>query len=83
MGHRQGGGPLMLRMLDGYLAGMLAKAAFLAALFLAWRAGSGPWAWAMALTAGGLALLAQRSLRAARERAERVFPTFELQEKQR
>jgi hypothetical protein len=65
-GHRQGGAPLMLRVLDGYLAGMLAKAAFLGALFLAWGAGVGPWAWAMAMAGAGVALLAQRSLRSVR-----------------
>jgi len=59
-GHRQGGAPLMLRVLDGYLTGMLAKAAFLAALYVAWRTGSDDWAWAMALASTGLALEAQR-----------------------
>ena len=61
-GHRQGGAPLMLRVLDGYLTGMLAKAAFLAALFIAWRAGSDGWAWAMAFASTGFALEAQRRL---------------------
>jgi hypothetical protein len=61
-GHREGGAPLMLRVLDGYLAGMLAKAAFLAALYCAWRAGSDGWAWAAAFATAGLALEAQRRL---------------------
>ena len=61
-GHRQGGAPLMLRVLDGYLTGMLAKAAFLGALCLAWSAGAGQWAWALALAGAGIALLTQRSL---------------------
>ena len=44
-GYRQGGAPLMLRVLGGYLDGMAAKAAFLGALALAWALGAGAWAW--------------------------------------
>jgi hypothetical protein len=65
-GHRQGGAPLMLGVLDGYLTGMLAKAAFLGALCLAWEAGVGSWAWGFALAGSLVALLAQRNLRRVR-----------------
>jgi hypothetical protein len=67
-GHRQGGTPVMLGVVDGYLAGMLAKAAFLGALYLAWRAGSSGWAWSLAFCCGVLALAAQRSIRSVRAR---------------
>jgi hypothetical protein len=60
--HRRGGALLMFGVLDGYLTGMLAKAAFLGALFLAWGAGAGLWAWAIALAGATATLLAQRSL---------------------
>ena len=40
-GYRQGGVPVMFAVLGGYLDGMLAKAAFLAGLGLAWAAGAG------------------------------------------
>jgi len=62
-GYRQGGVALMLRVLRGYLDGMLAKAACLGALGSAWAVGAGAWAWPAALAAAGFALLAQRSLR--------------------
>jgi hypothetical protein len=71
-GHRQGGTPVMLGVVDGYLAGMLAKAAFLGALYLAWRAGSSGWAWALAFCCGALALAAQRSIHSVRARFRSV-----------
>jgi len=61
--HRQGGVSLMVQVLDGYLSGMLAKAAFLGVLVFAWSAGAGQWGWAMAFAGAAVALLAQRSLR--------------------
>ena len=62
-GYRQGGAPLMFRVLRGYLDGMLAKAAFLGVLGAAWAVGAGPWAWPTALAGVGVTLLAQRRLR--------------------
>jgi hypothetical protein len=73
-GHRQGGAPLMLRVLDGYLSGLLAKAAFLGALCVAWSAGVGSWAWAIALACASMALLAQRNLRSVRNLQLRSEP---------
>jgi hypothetical protein len=67
-GHRRGGPSMMLRVVDGYLAGMLAKATFLTALYFAWQAGAGAAAWPLALSGGGVALAAQRSIRAVRQR---------------
>jgi len=61
-GYRQGGTRLMLRVLGGYLDGMAAKAAFLAALGAAWLLGAETWAWWIALAAAALALLAQQRL---------------------
>jgi hypothetical protein len=61
-GYREGGVPLMLGVLRGYLDGMLAKAACLGALGSAWAIGAGAWAWPAALAAAAFALLAQRSL---------------------
>ena len=58
--YRQGGAPLMLRVLGGYLDGMAAKAAFLGALGAAWALGAGAWAWPTGLAAAGCVLLAQR-----------------------
>ena len=57
--YRQGGAPLMLRVLGGYLDGMTAKAAFLGALGAAWALGGGAWAWPTGLAAAGCVLLAQ------------------------
>ena len=62
-GYRQGGVPLMLRVLRGYLDGMTAKAAFLAALAAAWALGAGVWGWPLGLVAGVLALLLQRRMK--------------------
>ena len=73
-GHRRGGAPVMLRVLDGYLTGMLAKAAFLGALCAAWSAGVGSWAWAIALAVASVALLAQRNLRSVRNFSLRSEP---------
>ena len=64
-GYRQGGAPLMLRVLGGYLEGMAAKAAFLGALGLGWMLGAGAWAWPIGLIAAAIALLAQHRLRQA------------------
>jgi hypothetical protein len=57
--HRDGGATLALQVLGGYLDGMWAKAAFLAALGWAWAAGAGSWAWAAALAGASIALLAR------------------------
>jgi len=62
-GYRQGGAPLMLRVLGGYLDGMAAKAAFLGALAGAWALGGGAWAWPIALAAAALVLFAKQRLR--------------------
>ena len=62
-GHRQGGAPLMLRVLGGYLDGMAAKAAFLGALALAWALDAGAWAWPIGLAAAAIALWAKHHLR--------------------
>jgi hypothetical protein len=59
-GYREGGTPLMLRVIGGYLDGMAAKASFLAALGAAWAVGAGNWAWWLALAAAACALLAQQ-----------------------
>jgi hypothetical protein len=61
-GYREGGAGVMLRVLAGYLDGMAAKAAFLAALGAAWMLGAGAWAWLLALAAATFALLAQHRL---------------------
>lgn len=70
-GYRDGGLPVMLAVLGGYLDGMLAKAVFLAGLGVAWAAGAGLGAWPIATTAAMLALLTQRSLRQWRTQAGR------------
>jgi len=57
--HREGCATLALQVLGGYLDGMWAKAAFLAALGWAWAAGAGSWAWAAALAGASIALLAR------------------------
>ena len=62
-GYRQGGAPLMLRVLGGYLDGMAAKAAFLGALALAWAFDAGAWAWPIGLAAAAVALRAKHHLR--------------------
>lgn len=62
--HREGGAMLALQVLGGYLDGMWAKAAFLAALGWAWAAGAGSWAWAAALAGASIALLARGRVRA-------------------
>jgi hypothetical protein len=59
-GYRQGGAPRMLRVLGGYLDGMAAKAAFLAALGAAWAAGAGALAWAIAVLAAATTLVVQQ-----------------------
>jgi len=59
-GYRQGGAPRMLRVLGGYLDGMAAKAAFLAALGAAWAAGVGASAWAIGVFAAATTLLVQQ-----------------------
>ena len=61
--HREGGATLALMVLGGYLDGMWAKAAFLAALGWAWAAGAGSWAWAAALACASIALLARARVR--------------------
>jgi hypothetical protein len=61
-GYRQGGAPLMLRVLRGYFDGLLAKAVFLGTLASAWMAGAGLWAWPLALAGAVVVLLGQRSL---------------------
>ena len=65
--HREGGAALAWQVLGGYLDGMWAKAAFLAALGGAWATGAGAWAWAAALAGAALALLAQRRVRNPRQ----------------
>ena len=71
-GYRQGGAPVMFAVLGGYLDGMLAKAAFLAGLGLAWAAGAGLGAWPIAATVAVVALLAQRTVRQRRRAAHRI-----------
>jgi len=61
--HREGGATLALQVLRGYLDGMWAKAALLAALGWAWAAGAGSWAWAAALAGASIALFARRGVR--------------------
>ena len=61
-GYRRGGAPLMLRVLRGYLDGMVAKAAFLGALGCAWLAGAGAWGWVIAVACSACTLLAQHRL---------------------
>jgi hypothetical protein len=58
--HRQGGAPLMLKVLGGYMEGLAAKAAFLGTLGAAWALGAGAWAWPAGLTAAACVLLAQQ-----------------------
>ena len=65
-GYRQGGAPLMLRVLGGYLDGMAAKAAFLGALAVAWALDAGAWAWPIGLAAAAIALRVKHHLRQAR-----------------
>jgi hypothetical protein len=60
-GWRQGGAARMLQVVAGYLDGMAAKAAFLAALGLAWSLGAGGWGWPLGLAAAALALRARRA----------------------
>ena len=62
-GYRQGGAPLMLRVLGGYLDGMAAKAAFLGVLAVAWALDGGAWAWPIALAAAAVALAVKHRLR--------------------
>ena len=62
-GYRQGGAPLMLRVLGGYLDGMAAKAAFLGTLALAWALGAGAWAWPIGFAAAAIALQVKHRLR--------------------
>jgi len=59
-GWRQGGALRMLQVVAGYLDGMAAKAAFLAALGAAWTLGAGGWAWPLGLAAAALALQVRR-----------------------
>jgi hypothetical protein len=61
-GHRQGGSASMLLVLGGYLEGLLAKAAFLAALSAAWAGGAGGWAWPLALAAAALSMMGRDSV---------------------
>jgi len=62
-GYRQGGAPLMLRVLGGYLDGMAAKAAFLGTLALAWALDAGAWAWPIGIGAAAVALAVKQRLR--------------------
>jgi len=62
-GYRQGGAPLMLRVLGGYLDGMAAKAAFLGALALSWALDAGAWAWPIGFAAAAIALRTKHLLR--------------------
>nr|HET7858191.1 hypothetical protein [Caldimonas sp.] len=59
-GYRQGGAPRMLRVLGGYLDGMAAKAAFLAALGAAWAIDAGAAAWPIAFVAAATTLFGQQ-----------------------
>ncbi len=61
--HVQGGREMQCHFLRGYLDGMLAKAAFLAAAALALRAGFGTAAWGLGLAGGLSALMLQRGWR--------------------
>jgi hypothetical protein len=61
--YREGGAPLAWRVLGGYVDGLWAKAAFLAALGGAWAAGAGAWAWPAAVAGASITLLAQHRLR--------------------
>jgi len=61
-GYRQGGAPRMLRVLGGYLDGMAAKAAFLAALGAAWTVGAGALAWAVGVAAAATTLVVQQRI---------------------
>ena len=70
--YRQGGAPLMLGALRGYLDGMAAKAAFLGALGGAWALGAGAWAWPIGLAAAACALLAQHRGRQPGRRRGRI-----------
>ena len=70
--YRQGGAPLMLRVLGGYLDGMAAKAAFLGGLGAAWALGAGAWAWPTGLAFGACVLLAQHCRQSSRRRRDRV-----------
>jgi len=70
--YRQGGSPLMLRVLGGYLDGMAAKAAFLGALGAAWALGAGAWAWPTGRAAAACVLLAQHLWRRRRQPHDRA-----------
>jgi hypothetical protein len=59
-GWRQGGSVRMLQVVAGYLDGMAAKAAFLAALGAAWTLGAGGWAWPLGVAMAALVLRARR-----------------------
>ena len=71
-GYRQGGAPVMFAVLGGYLDGILAKAAFLAALELGWAAGAGLGAGPIGAAVAVMALLAQRTLRKRRQATRRI-----------
>jgi len=62
-GWRRGGAVAMLQVVRGYLDGMAAKAAFLAALGAAWTLGAGGWGWPLGLAAATLVLWARRPRR--------------------
>jgi len=70
--YRQGGAPLMLRVLGAYLEGMAAKAAFLGTLGAAWALGAGAWAWPTALTAAACVLGAQHRGRQRKPPRDRI-----------
>ena len=65
-GYRQGGRARMLRVLGGYLDGMAAKAAFLAALGAGWALDGGAWAWAIGAVAAAATLFVTRAASPAR-----------------
>jgi hypothetical protein len=62
-GWRRGGAIAMLQVVRGYLDGMAAKAAFLAALGAAWTLGAGGWGWPLGLAAAALVLRARQPRR--------------------
>jgi serine O-acetyltransferase len=70
-GWRQGGAVRMLQVVGGYLDGMAAKAAFLAALGAAWTLGAGGWAWPLGAATAALVLRARRQPRRPRPAASR------------
>jgi hypothetical protein len=61
-GHRQGGSASMLLVLGGYLEGLLAKAAFLGTLTVAWAEGAGGWAWPLALAGAALFMMGKQGV---------------------